>query len=321
MKTKKAFLHQMQYTIAFLFGILFPHSPILGQIPIYSPDRNQELLNEPFDISGDFRNFSNTYYLADSLSSFDPKSGKGEVTYKRYEYISREAFNNMMGVLRPVEPNEFPTGEYAGSPSLPFSIEFISPRTIRLKTSSRFQVKPDKESLMIVNGKPPHDNSSWKYKKIDGGFNYTSPFGSVTITQSPWRVEIRDAAGKLLTHTVHNADGAETFMPILPFSFVRRASDYSTSMSAVFSLSPDEKIFGCGESFTEFNKRGQKVVLWTDDANGAQNEAMYKPIPFFLSNRGYGVFMHTSSPITCDTLIMRFILMKSESITAVSIHF
>ena len=70
--------------------------------------------------------------------------------------------------------------------------------------------------------------------------------------------------------------------------------------AAVFSLSPDEKIFGCGESFTEFDKRGQKVVLWTDDANGTQNETMYKPIPFFISNRGYGVFIHTSSPITCD---------------------
>ena len=144
MKPRKAFLSQMQYVIAVLFGILFPHSLVFGQIPIYSPDRNQELLNEPFDISGDFRNFSNTYYLADSLSSFDPKTGKGDVTYRRYEYITREAFNNIMGVLRPVEPNEFPTGEYACSPSLPFSIEFISPRTIRLKTSSRFQVKPDK---------------------------------------------------------------------------------------------------------------------------------------------------------------------------------
>ena len=27
---------------------------------------------------------------------------------------------------------------------------------------------------------------------------------------------------------------------------------------------------------------------------------MYKPIPFFLSSRGYGMFMHTSTPITCD---------------------
>ena len=153
---------------------------------------------------------------------------------------------------------------------------------------------------MLVNGKAPHDNTSWQLSNIDGGFKYTSAYGSVTISKFPWRVEIRDASGKTLTHTVNNTDGAETFMPVLPFSFVRRASDYSTSMSAVFSLSPDEKIFGCGESFTEFNKRGQKVVLWADDANGVQNEAIYKPIPFFMSNRGYGVFMHTSSPITCD---------------------
>jgi alpha-D-xyloside xylohydrolase len=27
---------------------------------------------------------------------------------------------------------------------------------------------------------------------------------------------------------------------------------------------------------------------------------MYKPIPFFLSSRGYGMFLHTSAPITCD---------------------
>jgi alpha-D-xyloside xylohydrolase len=27
---------------------------------------------------------------------------------------------------------------------------------------------------------------------------------------------------------------------------------------------------------------------------------MYKPIPFFMSSRGYGMFIHSSSPITCD---------------------
>ena len=71
-------------------------------------------------------------------------------------------------------------------------------------------------------------------------------------------------------------------------------------MCAVFSLAPGEKIFGCGESFMGFDKRGQKVVLWTDDSNGTQNREMYKPIPFFMSSRGYGMFMHTSAPITCD---------------------
>ncbi|WP_207765247.1 glycoside hydrolase family 31 protein [Solitalea longa] len=260
-----------------------------------------KLLNVPVDISDDFKSFTNTYYLADSLSQFDAATGTGRVVYKRYVYSSRQAFDNMLGVLKPVKANEFPETEYEASPSLPFSIQFVSPKTIRVRASSGFQVKPNPESLMLVNGKAPVDTRSWNYSKISGGHRYASDYGSVTIMEHPWRVEIRDAKGKLLTKTMHHVDNADSsYTPVLPFSYVRRASDYSRSMSAVFSLGPDEKIFGCGESFTQFNKRGQKVVLWADDANGVQNETMYKPIPFFMSNRGYGMFMHTSSPITCD---------------------
>ena len=42
------------------------------------------------------------------------------------------------------------------------------------------------------------------------------------------------------------------------------------------------------------------MVLWTNDANGVENERMYKPIPFFLSSRGYGMFVHTTAPATFD---------------------
>ena len=122
----------------------------------------------------------------------------------------------------------------------------------------------------------------------------------MTILEKPWHVEFRDAAGRLLTRTQHTSDYAATLVPALPFSFVRRSSDFSRSVAAVFSLAPGEKLFGCGESFTRLDKRGQKVVLWTNDANGVQTERMYKPIPFFLSSRGYGMFVHTSAPATFD---------------------
>jgi alpha-D-xyloside xylohydrolase len=296
---KKIFLSQ-QYILLLLFFIITILTAASAQIPMHSPDKNQALLNEPIDISGDFRNFSNTYYVADSLSAFDPATGTGEIKYKRYEYFTRQAFNNMLAVLRPVAANEFPEHEYAASPSLPFSIQFVSPRTIRIRTTSRFQIKPDQDSLMIVDGKIPYDRNAWQYTKIAGGHLYKSQYGSVTIYEYPWRIDIRDADGKLLTRTINQPDDSVTFTPLLPFSFVRRSSDYSTSMAAVLTLSPGEKIFGCGESYTQFDKRGQKVVLWADDANGTQNESMYKPVPFFLSSRGYGVFMHTSTPITCD---------------------
>jgi len=291
-------ISRLFYIAIFLLGCFL--STDFAQIPINSTDKNQALLNEPIDISGVFRNFSNTYYLADSLGFFDTSTGRGKIKYKRYEYTTRLAFNNMLAVLNPVPPNEFPANEYEASPELPFTINFVSPSTIHIKVTSRFQIKPEEESLMLVNGKAPIDKTSWKYSKIKNGYEYKSDFGSVVIHEHPWEIKIFDKDGKLLTRTLTKVDDSNTFTPVLPFSFVRRASDYSTSMSAVFSLSPGEGIYGCGESFTEFNKRGQKVVLWTDDANGVQNETMYKPIPFFMSSRGYGIFIHTSTPITCD---------------------
>ena len=174
----------------------------------------------------------------------------------------------------------------------------MTPRTVRVRLRTGPEIKPEGPSLMLA-GPVPHD-SSWKMTKVDGGYRYASAGGSVTVLEKPWRLEFRDAQGRLLTKTNHSADLPATLVPALPFSFIRRSSDYSRSVAASFYLSAGEKIFGCGESFTRLDKRGQKVVLWTDDANGVETERMYKPIPFFMSSRGYGMFVHTSSPMTCD---------------------
>ncbi|HEY4759007.1 MAG TPA: TIM-barrel domain-containing protein [Thermoguttaceae bacterium] len=257
------------------------------------------ILNDAIDVSPDFRSFSNLYYLADELTDFNPTTASGKLTWRRAEFFTRLAFDKMTAHINPVPPNEFPANEYEANPMLPFSLEFVSPNTVRIRAKTGLEVKPETDSLMLVGGKAPKDNS-WKYSKVAGGHCYTSAYGSVTILEKPWHIEFRDAKGRLITKTNHRSDNNTTFTPVLPFSFVRRASDYSRSVDAVFSLSPGEKIFGCGESFTGFDKRGQKIVLWTDDPNGIENQGMYKPIPFFMSNRGYGMFMHTSSPITCD---------------------
>ncbi|MDT0642072.1 glycoside hydrolase family 31 protein [Zunongwangia sp. F363] len=263
-------------------------------------DQNADILNAPPDMSEDFEDYSNTFYFADELTEFDPATGKGTIKYLRNNYETNQAFNNMLMRPVPVEANEFPTTEYEASPELPFKIQFVSDRTVRIKMASGPQFHGQEESLMLVDGTAPSHPEAWESSKIDGGYKFTSAHGSVEIQTKPWHVKIFDENGKLLTSTLHSSDVSNTYTPVLPFSYVRRNSDYSRSMAPVFTLEPGEKIFGCGESFTQFNKRGQKVILWTDDANGVQNETMYKPIPFYMSSRGYGVFMHTSSPISVD---------------------
>lgn len=289
------FIYKIRFNELLLqVALLLLANSMLAQI------QNTNVLNEPPDISKDFEDYRNTYFLADELASFNPETGKGTIKYLRHNYTTRQAFNNMLSKLTPSEANEFPTTEYAVSPELPFSLQFVSDRTIHIKAASGPQFRKGEPSLMLVNGETTDARDLWAYSKVENGHKYTSSKGSVVITEKPWHIYIYDAKGKLLTSTLHLDDVKSTYTPVTPFSFVRRADDYSRSMGAVFSMSPEEKIFGCGESFTQFNKRGQKVVLWTDDANGVQNETMYKPIPFYMSSRGYGVFMHHSTPITVD---------------------
>jgi alpha-D-xyloside xylohydrolase len=173
----------------------------------------------------------------------------------------------------------------------------VSPRTVRLRFSTRAVPLSDGQSLMLA-GPVPKDNS-WRVEQNDREIVYTGTHGKVRIIKQPWHIEIYDEHGRLLTRTQNIGDPATFIIPI-PLSFVRRSSDLSRRIAATFELQHDEKIFGCGESFTRFNKRGQKVLVSTRDGMGTQNEYMYKPIPFFLSSNGYGMFVHTSAPLTFD---------------------
>jgi len=59
---------------------------------------------------------------------------------------------------------------------------------------------------------------------------------------------------------------------------------------AQLGLGVGECVYGLGERFTPFVKNGQVVEMWNEDG-GTATEIAYKNIPFYLTNRGYGVFV------------------------------
>lgn len=61
-------------------------------------------------------------------------------------------------------------------------------------------------------------------------------------------------------------------------------------MMAQMGLGVGECVYGFGERFTPFVKNGQVVEMWNEDG-GTATEIAYKNIPFYLTNRGYGVFV------------------------------
>jgi len=108
------------------------------------------LLSDLVDVSRDFRDYTNAYYLADTLTSFDPAAGTGLVKWKRNQVVPRLAFNNMEQGLRPFEGAVFPAIEYPVDPELAFSIQFVSPRAVRLRLRTGPEVRTASEELMLV---------------------------------------------------------------------------------------------------------------------------------------------------------------------------
>jgi alpha-D-xyloside xylohydrolase len=65
------------------------------------------------------------------------------------------------------------------------------------------------------------------------------------------------------------------------------------------NLGVGECVYGLGERFTPFVKNGQVVDLWNEDG-GTASELAYKNVPFYLTNRGYGVFVNHPEKVSYE---------------------
>lgn len=64
-------------------------------------------------------------------------------------------------------------------------------------------------------------------------------------------------------------------------------------------LSVGEHAYGFGERFGHFVKNGQTVEMWNSDA-GTSSDAVYKAIPFYWTDRGYGVFVNHAEDVSFE---------------------
>ena len=64
-------------------------------------------------------------------------------------------------------------------------------------------------------------------------------------------------------------------------------------------LDVGERVYGFGERFTPYVKNGQVVETWNEDG-GTASEIAYKSVPFYMTNRGYGVFVENPGPVSYE---------------------
>ncbi len=73
----------------------------------------------------------------------------------------------------------------------------------------------------------------------------------------------------------------------------------NTYMIQNFSIDVGELFYGTGERFTPFVKNGQTVETWNEDG-GTSTEESYKNIPFYVSNKGYGVLVNHPEKVSFE---------------------
>lgn len=73
--------------------------------------------------------------------------------------------------------------------------------------------------------------------------------------------------------------------------YVQDTNNQRNYMFERLDLGVGETVYGLGERFTALVRNGQTVETWNRDG-GTSTEQAYKNIPFYMTNRGYGVLVN-----------------------------
>lgn len=112
-------------------------------------------------------------------------------------------------------------------------------------------------------------------------------------------------AGKLLTES-YGKDMALIKTDWSGFAY-DKGDEENTYMRQQLAVGVGELFYGMGERFTPFVKNGQSVSIWNEDG-GTSTEQSYKNIPFYISNKGYGVFVNHPEKVEfemCTEMVTR----------------
>lgn len=124
----------------------------------------------------------------------------------------------------------------------------------------------------------------------------------VRVTKYPFGYSF-ESAGKVITGCGFRNLGymrwqrqPSTMLPQANYLDETRCEPY---MLTELSLRADESLYGFGERFTAFAKNGQTVQTWNEDG-GTASDFAYKAVPFYLSNKGYGVLVNHTGNVSFE---------------------
>lgn len=175
-------------------------------------------------------------------------------------------------------------GDTLGGINLTLEITSPAPDIFRVRTYHYKGAIIDTPSfdLQLKEELPLQTEDSEKEIKITSGNT------SLVITKANWSMTYMRGDEVITRCSGKDLALMKTDWKGLPYD---KGDDKDTYIRQMLSLSVGELVYGMGERFTPFIKNGQSVDIWNADG-GTSTEQSYKNIPFYITNKGYGVLVN-----------------------------
>jgi len=187
-------------------------------------------------------------------------------------------------------------------------IEAVSDDVIRVRYAEGTAVPENKTDMVVGELKAPKNVKIIRVKikpsslcppttpvKLVDAVRMTTAKAVVTIFLDPYRVEIDDKAGYRICGVGGMEKNNFVFFDSYNTGVARYGAEKAPLATENFDLAYNECIYGLGEKFLQLNKVGQTIELNMKDAMGVLTPRSYKNVPFYVSNKGYGIFFNHSS--------------------------
>lgn len=150
---------------------------------------------------------------------------------------------------------------------------------------------------LFPGGKPAVEANISKGEK---GTTITSGSLAATIGSDAFDIQFHSADGSKRLTSLQARSVGLAYNPA-PSSQIQTGDmrNFKHYMFTQTTLSVGETVHGLGERFGAFNKVGQSIALWNADG-GTSSDQAYKNVSFWLSSRGYGVFIDTPAKVDLE---------------------
>ena len=259
----------------------------------------------PFDVDAFAADYRNPLQLVRSVEGYvvDDRGIEMRCATTQFERRHRDRYGTLVEIGAPTGAGETVT----------IRLDVVTAEIIRMRVKPGESVDENVTPMLAANvaaARAP-------FEVNDAGATITLATDAINLVldKRPWRLRIESPAGQTLFDTIpadvfqhpptgeSHLDGASItdawpwfFRDLFPLGFMRNDEGLAQSFLTA-TVRHDEHFYGFGEKFSPLDKRGQAISLWQTNATGNTWPASYKNIPFFMSSKGYGLFVNSAFPI------------------------